>query len=295
MRARLAARLPDAVLEVRTPAQLAGAPEAFDLLVLPYLGPASAVAGLAGSGIRLVQAQTLGYDGIAAHLPDGITFCNAVGVHEASTAELVLALVLAAQRGIPAAVRDAAAGSWRHERRPGLAGRRVLLVGVGGVGREVQRRLEPFDVELVLAGRTARPGVLGADDLLGALPGADIVVVAVPLGPETTGLVDARFLAAMKPGALLVNVARGPVVDTDALVEAVRAGRVRAALDVTDPEPLPPGHPLWELPGVLITPHLGGDTAAMDARIDDVIVEQVRRLAAGEPPANAVLGPALLA
>ena len=120
------------------------------------------------------------------------------------------------------------------------------------------------------------------------LPSADVVVAAVPLADDTRGLVDPWFIDAMRPGALLVNVARGPVVSTDALVSALQAGRIRAALDVTDPEPLPPGHPLWSAPGVLITPHVGGDTDAMDHRIDAVVVEQVRRIRAGDEPVNLV-------
>lgn len=290
LRARVESRLGDARIVVWVPGD-PPLPDPVDLLVLPYMIPAPELRKLAGMPVRVVQSQTLGYDGVAETLPAEMTYCNAVDVHEGSTAELVLALVLASLRGIPHAVNDARDGAWRHRRQPGLAGRRVLLIGVGGVGREVIRRIEPFDVRLDLVARTARAGVHGVADLPELLPTADVVVVAVPLGDETRGLVDAAFLAAMREGALLVNVARGPVVDTDALVAAVREGRVRAALDVTDPEPLPPGHPLWSLPGVLVTPHLGGDTDAMDTRVDRLVVEQVRRLRAGEPPANVVLGP----
>ncbi|AYF99499.1 hydroxyacid dehydrogenase [Protaetiibacter intestinalis] len=288
MRTRLAPQLGDTAATVWTLGTDAPFPGPADLLVLPYMIPAAELGRLNGLPVALVQSQTLGYDGVAEHLPAGITYCNALEVHESSTAELALALTLAALRGIPAAVRDAAEGRWAHRRRPGLAGKRVVLVGVGGVGAEISRRLEPFGVELVRVARTARADVHGIDELPALLPDADVAIVAVPLTAETRHLVDARLLAALPDGALLVNVSRGEIVDTDALLGELTRGRIVAALDVTDPEPLPPGHPLWTAPGVLITPHLGGDTDAMDARIDRVVLEQLRRLRAGEPPLNLV-------
>ena len=290
LRRRLAPQLGDVRFEVWAPGWAESFPGPADLLVLPYLIPAAGLRALAGLPVGVVQSQTLGYDGVAEHLPAGLVYCNAVGVHEGSTAELALALILGMLRGVPDAIRDADRGAWEHRRHPGLAGRRVLVLGAGGVGREVVRRLEPFDVDLEVVARSARPGVHGPADLPGLLAAAEIVIVAVPLSAESRGLVDAGFLAAMPDGALLVNVSRGPVVDTDALVAELRSGRLRAALDVTDPEPLPSGHPLWTLPGVLITPHLGGDTDAMDARVDRIVREQVRRLASGEPPLDVVVG-----
>jgi Phosphoglycerate dehydrogenase and related dehydrogenases len=265
----------------------------FDLLVLPYMIQASALAGLAGQAATVVQAQMLGFDAVADHLPPGHVYCNAVDVHEAATAELALALILAGQRGIPDFVKAADDGAWAHERYPGLAMQRVLVLGVGGVGRQTAHRLEPFDVDLVRIARTARHDdrgeVHGWSELDALLPTADIVVLAVPLDDSTHGLVDDVFLGAMKDGALLVNVARGPVVDTDALTRAVASGRVRAALDVTDPEPLPAGHSLWALPGVLISPHVGGDVGSMNRRMDRLVREQIALLLAGEEPRNAVV------
>jgi phosphoglycerate dehydrogenase-like enzyme len=265
----------------------------FDLLVLPYMIPARALAGLAGQAATVVQGQMLGFDGVADNLPPGHIYCNAVEVHEAATAELVLALILAAQRGIPAFVHAADGGAWAHARYPGLAMQRVLLLGVGGVGRQTAQRLEPFDVDLVRVARTARRDefgeVHGWSELEALLPTADIVVLAVPLNDSTRGLVDDAFLGAMKHDALLVNVARGPVVDTDALTRAVASRRVRAAVDVTDPEPLPAGHPLWKLPGALISPHVGGDVASMSRRMDRLVREQIALLLAGEQPRNVVV------
>ena len=266
----------------------------FDLLVLPYMIAPTALAGLAGQAASVVQSQMLGFDGVAANLPPGPLYCNAVGVHEAATAELALALTLAGQRGLPDFVRAADSGEWAHRRYPGLTMQRVLVLGAGGVGGEVARRLVPFDVDLVRVARTARVDELGSvhgwEELDELLPTAHVVVLAVPLSDATRGLVDDAFLGRMRPDALLVNVARGAVVDTDALTRAVESRRVRAAVDVTDPEPLPPQHPLWRLPGALISPHVGGDIGSMNLRIDRLVGEQIELLRTGQPPKNVVVG-----
>jgi phosphoglycerate dehydrogenase-like enzyme len=167
-------------------------------------------------------------------------------------------------------------------------GARVLIVGAGDIGVTIGRMLAGFDVELTYVARTAREGVRPTSDLPQLLPHADVVILIVPVTPETTGMVDAEFLAAMPDGALLVNAARGVVVDTGALLAELTAGRLRAALDVTDPEPLPPGHPLWSAPGVLITPHVGGEVPRTPARAAAVAVAQISRVLAGEPLANVV-------
>jgi phosphoglycerate dehydrogenase-like enzyme len=259
-----------------------------DLLVIPYAVTYEALAQLSG-GVRYVQSQSLGYDGAADFLPDGIAFCNAVGVHEAPTAELAVTLVLASQRGWPAIGRNQAAELWDRPAYPGLIGRSVLLIGVGGIGREVERRLAGFDVKLTRVARTARDGIHSTSELPELLPHADIVILAVPLSDETRGLVDAGFLDLLPHGALVVNVSRGPIVDTPALVEHLRTGAVRAALDVVDPEPLPPGHPLWSLPGSLISPHLGGNVQSMLTRVDPLILDQISLLKRGAQPKNIVI------
>ncbi len=210
-------------------------------------------------------------------------------MHEGSTAELAVTLVLAAQRGLPGYVLAAQEGRWATIVSPGLLGRTVLLLGVGGVGGEVAARLAPFGCELVPVGRTARDGVHGADELPRLLPQADVVVVSVRLEATTVGLVDAPFLARMADGALLVNVARGAVVDTAALVAELQSGRLRAALDVTDPEPLPPEHPLWSLPNVLVTPHVAGATPEAPDRLARLIRTQIERMLAGQEPLNVVV------
>ena len=242
---------------------------------------------------RLVQSQSIGYDDVPDALPPGHVFANAACVHETSTAELTLALVLAAQRGIPDFVRAAAEGRWAPARHESLADRRVLLLGYGGVGRAIEARLAPFEVELVRVATRARDDAAGRihaiDELPSLLPTADIVIVGVPLTDATTGLVDAAFLSALPDGALVVNIARGKVADTDAILAEASSGRLRFALDVTDPEPLPEGHPLFALPNVLISPHVGGASTAMMPRMARLVREQIERMLRGDEPLNVVL------
>lgn len=238
--------------------------------------------------LEVVQTQTAGVDSFIADLPDGVTLCNARGVHETSTAELACALVLASLRGVPGFVRAQDRGEWAYAMLDSLADRRVLVVGYGSIGRALADRLRPFECEVVGVASTARDGVHGVDELPDLLPGADVVVLLLPLTDATRGLVDAAFLARMPDGALLVNISRGAVVHTDALLAELTSGRLRAALDVTDPEPLPPEHPLWRAPGVLITPHVGGASSAFQPRAQRLVRAQLERYAAGEPLANVV-------
>lgn len=240
--------------------------------------------------LRVVQTMTAGVEHIRSAVPDGVVLCNGKGIHNASTAELTLGLILASLRGIANFVRAQDQGQWRPVTRPSLADRTVLIVGYGEVGAAIERRLAGFEVEVIRVARTAREGVHGFSDLPGLIPEADVVVLIVPITAETRGMVDDDFLARMKDGALLVNVARGPVVDTDALVAALHTGRIHAALDVTDPEPLPEGHPLWKAPNLLISPHVGGASSAMWPRTYKVVREQLERFAAGEPLANVMDG-----
>jgi phosphoglycerate dehydrogenase-like enzyme len=242
------------------------------------------------TSLRYVQTLTAGVDNLRSAIPDGVTLCNGRGIHDTSTAELVLALILAALRGVPGFVR----AQERHEWTPGwhdaLADRTVLLVGYGAIGAAVEARLVPFECSVVRVARTPRDGVHAISELPELLPDADVVVLVVPLTDETRGLVDAEFLARMRPGALLVNVARGAVVSTPALVDALRAGRIRAAVDVVDPEPLPPDSPLWDCPGLLVSPHVGGSSSAMWPRAYRLVRDQLHRLAAGAEPVNIMTG-----
>ncbi len=242
--------------------------------------------------LRYVQLPSAGYEHARPHLPSGVVLCNGRGVHDAGTAELALALTLAVQRGLPRAVRAMDEGRWDNPFGPSLADRRVLVVGQGSVGQAVVARFRPFEVDLVRVASTARDDadghVHGVDELHDLLPAADVVVLAIPLTRASHHLLDGDALARMKDGALLVNVARGKVVDTDALLVELTSGRLRAALDVTDPEPLPPDHPLWRAPNVLVTAHQGGNTDATFPRIAALVRRQLTALLAGDAPVNEV-------
>ncbi|MFF3320927.1 2-hydroxyacid dehydrogenase [Streptomyces sp. NPDC002889] len=266
---------------------------------VPYMTPMeTAVRPLAAmTSVRVVQTLTAGIDhvqpGLAA-LPPGVRLCNAKGVHEASTAELALALVLASLRGVPGFVRGQDQEEWRSGFYPALADKSVLIVGYGSIGAAIEDRLAPFECARVArvarsARATERGEVRALADLPALLPKADVVILSTPLTERTKGLVSAEFLGRMRDGALLVNVARGPVVDTKALLAEVESGRITAALDVTDPEPLPAGHPLWHAPGVLISPHVGGSTSAFAPRAKRLLASQLTRFTAGEPLDNVVL------
>ncbi|MFF0559125.1 2-hydroxyacid dehydrogenase [Streptomyces sp. NPDC004266] len=267
--------------------------------VVPYMkGTEIAVRPLAGmTSLRVVQTLSAGIDHVTpgiGSLRPGVALCNAKGVHEASTAELTLALILASLRGVPGFVRGQDAEEWRAGFYPALADKSVLIVGYGSIGAAIEDRLAPFECARVArvarsARTTERGPVHALTDLPALLPEADVVVLSTPLTPATTHLADAGFLGRMKDGALLVNVARGPVVDTNALLKEVENGRITAALDVTDPEPLPAGHPLWHAPGVLISPHVGGSTSAFMPRAKRLIAGQLRRFAAGEELSNVLL------
>lgn len=286
----LGAMLPDDVRPADPTLPVVTRPEDVVFYVPRYMGPPEDLALMAHMpNLRVVQLLTAGYDNALRFLPRGVTLCNAGGVHDASTAELGVGLILASQRGLDSFARAMPQGAWLHARRDSLADRSVLIVGAGGVARALRDRLLPFEVSVTLVGQTARDGIHGAVDLPALLPAADIVVLAVPLTEATRGMVGAEFLARMRDGALLVNLARGPVVDTEALVGAVASGRLRAALDVTEPEPLPPEHPLWALPNVLVSPHVGGNTSAFLPRARRLVADQLRRFVAGEPLQSVVV------
>jgi phosphoglycerate dehydrogenase-like enzyme len=244
--------------------------------------------------LRVVQLLSAGADAWVDRLPDGVVLCDARGVHDSPTAEWVVTAILSHLRRFPAFALAQDRAEWAyaaHTPTDELAGKRVLVIGAGSIGAAVGARLAPFDTELTWVARTARPddGVHGVAELPRLLPYADVVVLIVPLTPQTRGMVDAAFLGAMADGALLVNTARGPVADTAALTAALATGRISAALDVTDPEPLPADHPLWRMPNVLITPHVGGSVRGLLPRAYRLVGEQLRRFAAGQPLTNQVV------
>lgn len=268
-----------------------GAPPRDDIEVFvgPYDARPHAFDGLRDlHSLKAVQLVTAGYEHVLPVLPAGVVLANGAGIHNTSTSELALALTLAAQRGIPDFVRAAETGRWAHtDGYPSLADRRVLILGYGAIGRAVARRVLAFEASVTAVASRARAGdelvdtVHGTRELPALLPDHEVVIVVVPLTDSTRGMVDAQFLAALPDNALVVNVARGKVVDTDALLAECRSGRLRAALDVTDPEPLPADHPLWKVPNVLITPHVGGASSAFWPRARRFVDEQLRRYVAG--------------
>ena len=251
--------------------------------VIPYFRAAPAWRSLTDlPKLRLVQAQSAGYDNLLRIVPDGVALANARGVHEASTSELAVGLMLAAQRELPRWARER---FWQVGSTRALADSRVLIVGAGAIGEAIRARLAPFETVMTRVATRARDDehghIHGIEELPQLLPEADIVVLIVPLTDDTRGLIGAAELALMHDDALLVNMARGPVVDTDAITAEVLAGRLRMASDVFDPEPLPDDHPLWQADGAFITPHIGGNTAAMLPRVVKLLADQLPRLADG--------------
>ena len=262
-------------------------------------------------GVKLVLSLMAGTEWIPAAMGPHVTICNARGAHNISTAEWTLSAILAMLKHFPLFLDMQRSGEWKRrfeasteyakisgDVRPHyppvmleeLTGRSVLLIGYGSIGKEIERMMSPFDVKLTRLARTARenPTVHGVEELDALLPKAEVIVLILPSTAETRWLIDARQFSLMQQGALLVNAARGPIVNTDALVEALQSGKIRAALDVTDPEPLPLGHPLWKCPNLLITPHVGGSSPEFARRSLKIAADELRRYMAGEPLCNVV-------
>jgi phosphoglycerate dehydrogenase-like enzyme len=264
---------------------------AVELYVPPYMRWAEALDMMGRlPQLRIVQLLTAGIDWIAPHVPQGVTLCRGVGVHEASVTELVLTSVLAMTKDIPDFVRHQANAEWAHRRTGGLHGSKAVIVGHGAIGRSTGALLEALGVEVVGVSRRGRAPTVPFVELPGLLPTCDVFVILLPLTDETRGLVDAEMLERLPDGALVVNVSRGQVVEADALERELVSGRLRAALDVTDPEPLPPESPLWHLPNVLITPHVGGDSDLFPKFAARLVAEQMARYLEGRPLEHQVLG-----
>ncbi len=262
-----------------------------EFYVPPFFASPASVAAIAElPRLRVVQAQTAGVDRLRPHVPAGVLLCNARGAHDASTAEWVVAAMLASLRSFPYFAREQTAARWSYQYTDCLAGKTVLIVGYGSIGAAVEQRLAPFEVQVLRAARSAREGVSPVRDIPSLLPLADVVVLLVPVTPDTAGLADAAFLSRMKDGALLVNAARGSVVVTDDLCAELRSGRLHAAVDVTDPEPLGPAHPLWEMPNVFITPHIAASTPVSARSVLALVRTQAQRFLSGEPLVNVVSG-----
>jgi phosphoglycerate dehydrogenase-like enzyme len=285
--------VPGADVEVVAPdgAPLPPSVSQVEFYVAPFFPTQPAIAAMREMPrLAVVQTLTAGVDRLLAELPAGVTLCNARGVHDASTAEWVVAAMLAVLRDFPQFARDQAAQRWNYHFTDCLAGKTVLIVGYGSIGAAVERRLAGFEVEVLRVARSGRDGVAAVSDLPALLPAADVVVLLAPVTRDTIGLADAAFLARMKDGALLVNAARGVLLVTDALVAELRQGRLRAVLDVTEPEPLPAGHPLWDLPNVFITPHEAASTPVSGTRMLAHVRDQVERFLTDQPLQNVITG-----
>lgn len=271
----------------------AGAPppglDGVEFYVLPYdRGPEPPKLIPRLPALRVVQSLSAGVEALLPLLPEGVRLANGRGLHDLSVAEHALALVHAAQRDLPRWFAQQARGEWVREHTRSIADSHVLLVGYGSIGQAVERQLLAAEAVVTRVASRAREGVHGIAELPGLLPDADIVVLVLPDTPATRGLIGVKELAALPDGALVVNVGRGTAVDTGALVAETASGRLRAALDVVDPEPLPADHPLWTIKGVVVTPHIAGGSASFHPRAKRLVAEQLRRFAAGDELLNVV-------
>jgi phosphoglycerate dehydrogenase-like enzyme len=241
--------------------------------------------------LKTVHYNQAGYEDILPHIPEGITLCNGTGLHDVSTSELAIGLAIASRRGFAEFMDNQKKGIWHRTRKPALADAHVGIVGYGHIGKRIASLLEMFETTVTAFTRSGNDGSLKISEFDDYLPKLDVIFLILPLTAESKNFMSAARLKKMKDGATLVNVARGAIVDTDALVAELHTGRITAGLDVTDPEPLPAGHPLWSAPNVIISPHVGGDSGAFEPRARKMVQEQLSRVAKNEPLANHIKGP----
>jgi phosphoglycerate dehydrogenase-like enzyme len=239
--------------------------------------------------LKILQMPNAGYDDAMEYVRDGMTLCNGKSIHDDSTAELAVGLIIASLRGFPDFVRNQDKSDWVHVKNKSINDRKIGIIGFGSIGTTIAKMLSGFAVEIIPFTQSGRDNTIAITDLNKHLPTLDVVILILPLTKESKHLFDAKRLSLMKNGALLVNVARGPIVETDALVKELNSGRITAALDVTDPEPLPKDHPLWKAKGVFISPHIGGDTTAFESRARRLIESQLNLLADGKPLNNVIV------
>jgi len=260
-----------------------------EFFVPSYMGGATALAYAAKMpNLKVLQMPNAGYDDALAYVRPGLTLCNASGVHDASTAELAVGLALASRRGFPEFIRDQVAGTWNHRRFTSLSDSKIGVIGFGSIGKQVAKNLSGFDVSVTSFSKSGRDGSVKIDELDKHLPTFDIVILILPLTNESRHMFNKERLSKMKDGALIVNVARGPIIDTEALLAELNSGRLHAALDVTDPEPLPAGHPLWSAKNLLLVPHVGGNSTAFEPRCRKLVESQLKLMVEGKPLNNIV-------
>lgn len=263
--------------------------EKITFYVPAYMYGAAALTPIASMGsLQVIQSPNAGVDDVIPLRPKGVVLCNAAGVHDASTAELAVGLAIASRRGFNSFAQYQSRGVWLHTSNASLTDSKVAIVGHGNIGKTIAQMLGGFEVEVTSFSRSGSDGALKMENFDRLLPTFDVIILIVPLNDQTRHFINAQRLSAMKDGASLINVARGAIIDTDALVAELNSGRISCALDVTDPEPLPAGHPLWNTPNTIITPHVGGDSKAFEPRGRALVEAQLARFAAGQPLINVV-------
>lgn len=239
--------------------------------------------------LKVVHYNQAGYEDILPHIPKGITLCNGTGLHDVSTSELAIGLAIATRRGFAEFMDNQKQGVWKRTRKPALADSHVGIVGYGHIGKRIAALLEMFETKVTAFTRSGSDGSIKIAEFDEYLPKLDVIILILPLTADSKNFMKAERIRKMKDGATLINVARGAIVDTDALVAELHTGRITAGLDVTDPEPLPDAHPLWSAPNVIITPHVGGDSAAFDPRARKMVQQQLQRLAENKPLINQIM------
>ena len=266
--------------------------ESIEIYVPRYMaGPATLEPISKMSSLKIIQSPNAGYDDVLKVLPEGVTLCNAAGVHDVSTAELAIGLAVTVRRGFTEFIKNQAAGRWDHKLWSSVADSRVAIVGAGHIGNLIASHMRALSAEVTLFSRSGAGDALKIEEFDRLLPIFDIVILILPLNEDSRGFMSAKRLAAMKDGSSLINVARGSVVDTGALINELNSGRIFAGLDVTDPEPLPDGHPLWSAKNLIISPHVGGDSSAFESRGKKLVEDQLARLVVGQELLNIVAGP----
>ncbi len=257
--------------------------ESIEFFVPLYMGATPSMESLKKmKKLRVIQSLNAGVENLLTICPAGVKLCNAAGVHDASTAELAVGLAIAARRGFIDFARSQFNQTWSHKQYSSLTDSKIAIVGFGNIGKKINQILSSFEVEITAFSRSGMGNSLKIEQLDALLPTFDIVILILPLTAQTHHFIDGRRLSRLKDGATLINVSRGAVVDTDALVSELKKRRIAAALDVTDPEPLPTDHPLWRMDNVIITPHVGGDSKAFLPRGQKLVEEQIRRFASGQ-------------
>ncbi len=240
--------------------------------------------------LKTVHYSQAGYEDILPHIPSHVILCNASGLHDVSTSELAVGLTIASRRGFAEFMDNQKNGIWQRRRKPALADSHVGIIGYGNIGKRIASLLEMLETKVTAFSRSGADGAVKISEFDNYLPDLDVIILILPLTNESKNFINADRIKKMKDGATLINLARGAIVDTDALVAELNTGRITAGLDVTDPEPLPKGHPLWSAPNLIITPHVGGDSAAFDPRARKMVQEQLTRLAEKKPLLNQITG-----